>query len=37
MFCKLKKYIYKYATYVSKFNSDHEKQVILSMIPKREG
>ena len=40
MFCMLKKiyiYIYIYPAYVSKHNSDHEKQVILLMIANGEG
>ena len=37
MFCMLKKYIYIYSAYVSKHNSNREKQVIFLMIPNGEG
>ena len=37
MFCMLKKEKYSLFIYVSKNNSNREKQVILLMIPNREG
>ena len=37
MFCMLKKKKIIYSAYVSKYNSNHENQVILLTIPKEEG
>ena len=36
MFCMLKVYIYIYPAYVSKHNSNHEKQVVILMISNRK-